>query len=99
MPSAEEKAHRKQIAQQLQLKAAESFLAGLPMQLQLFRELFDYLDEKLSSGCDDTLRLTEQFAREHNIQFQSLEKWLGDKGGYCDCEVLANVEEQFEKLL
>ncbi|WP_374760238.1 DUF2695 domain-containing protein [Dyadobacter pollutisoli] len=23
-------------------------------------------------------------------------QWLSDKGGYCDCEILANVEEQFE---
>ncbi len=25
--------------------------------------------------------------------------WLQELGGYCDCEVLANVEQQFEKIL
>ncbi len=99
MPSAEEKARRKQLAQQVKSKATESFLVGLPMQLTLFQELFDYLDKELATNCDDTLRLTEQFAKENNVQFELLKTWLGEQGGYCDCEVLANVEEQFEGLL
>jgi hypothetical protein len=58
------------------------------------------LDEKLATvGCDDKLRLTKQFANEQQISFEILEEWLGEHGGYCDCEVLANVEEQFEGLL
>ncbi|GAB3637138.1 DUF2695 domain-containing protein [Hymenobacter arcticus] len=99
MPSAEEKARRKQLAQQLQSKNAESFLAGLPIQLSLFQGLFNYLDKTLINNCDDTLRSTEQFSKENNIQFELLKTWLGKQGGYCDCEVLANVEEKFEGFL
>ncbi|MGI4738721.1 MAG: DUF2695 domain-containing protein [Janthinobacterium lividum] len=68
------------------------------MQLILFKKLFDYLDEELANNCANTLRLTKQFAKENDVQFQLLQKWLGEHGGYCDCEVLANVEEQFEGL-
>jgi hypothetical protein len=99
MLSAEEKARRKQIAQQLKSKAEEDFLVDLPTQLPFFQALFDYLDENLANGCDDTLRLTERFAKENNLQVEQLKTWLGEQGGYCDCEVLANVEEQFEGLL
>ncbi|MGI4821596.1 MAG: DUF2695 domain-containing protein [Janthinobacterium lividum] len=99
MPSNEEKQRRNQLKQQLRATAKESFLTGLPMQLLLFQELFDFLDEKLACGCDDTLRLTEQFAKENDVQVERLKTWLGEHGGYCDCEVLANVEEEFEGLL
>ncbi|MVN78200.1 DUF2695 domain-containing protein [Hymenobacter sp. HMF4947] len=100
MPSAEEKKRRKQAMQQLQVAATNSLLAGLPMDLGQLKGLFDYLDAALSkTECDDTLRLTKQFAAEVDLPFEPLQKWLSDQGGYCDCEVLANVEEKVEDLL
>ena len=60
---------------------------------------FDYLDQELMEhGCDDTLRLTQQFTLAHNISFEATKKWLSDYGGYCDCEALANVEDHFENI-
>ncbi len=100
MPSAEEKQRRKQMVQQLQANATEQLLASLPLSLMQLKGLFNFLDSELSeTACDDTLQLTEQFATESQVNFESLKKWLGEHGGYCDCEVLANVEERFEGLL
>ncbi len=28
--------------------------------------------------------------------FEEKAEWLNENGGYCDCEVLANVEEKFD---
>ena len=45
---------------------------------------------------------TEIFWRKHFLEQLDIEnvndvlEWLANKGGYCDCEILANVEEQFE---
>jgi hypothetical protein len=48
-------------------------------------------------ACDDTNRLTKLFLNQIGAtNSQEVLDWLADKGGYCDCEILANVEEQFE---
>jgi len=35
-----------------------------------------------------------QFLKLDNVE--EITKWLGENGGYCDCEVLANLEEKFD---
>jgi hypothetical protein len=43
------------------------------------------------------MRLTLEFLNVKKIdEVDKVIKWLDDKGGYCDYEVLYNVEEQFE---
>lgn len=100
MPSAEEKQRRKEIAKQLKATQAAFLLASMPLRSSQLKELFSYLESKLTAeGCHDTLYYTEQFALEANIPFEGMKAWLGTQGGYCDCEVLANVEEKFEGLI
>jgi hypothetical protein len=75
----------------------QAFDDELPMSRELFEQLFDYLDEELENGCDNTLYLTESFLKSNNLKnIDDIKNWLGNNGGYCDCEVLANVEELFE---
>ena len=75
----------------------EAFLSSLPMSADLFRELFDHLDEALSEqDCDHDLHLTESFLESHGCDTEAVLEWLAENGGGCDCEVLANVEEKFE---
>ena len=60
---------------------------------------FDYLDKELTEhGCHDTLRFTQEFAVSQDLAFGPIKEWLGNHGGYCDCEALANVEGQYENL-
>ena len=57
--------------------------------------LLDYLDEQLSAaGCDHTLGLTYAWAAEHSVDASALAVSVEKFGGYCDCEVLANVEPE-----
>lgn len=83
---------------ELQQKAALEFENSLPMSRDKFKLLFDYLDEKLNEqGCDDTNALTMSFLLQFsNETAEKVLAWLADHGGKCDCEILANVEEQFE---
>jgi len=95
MPSHEEKLKRKQILDDLSRTQKETFEKSLPMSRENFQLLFDFLDNELTD-CDDTLKLTQEFLQESKIANVDLViQWLEEHGGYCDCEVLANIEEEF----
>lgn len=58
--------------------------------------MFDMLAQELSTkGCDHTRRLTQQFLEQRGQAAEAVLAWLDDNGGFCDCEVLANVEERW----
>jgi len=41
--------------------------------------------------------MTTEFLKEKGIEnIDKVGVWLNNNGGYCDCEVLMNVEEKFE---
>jgi hypothetical protein len=66
----------------------------LPAPKPILDSLFDWLDEKLGeTSCDHTLRLTLEFARLKGLDEERLCDWTEKYGGYCDCEVLANVPD------
>ena len=55
--------------------------------------LLEHLDQQLACGsCDHTRRLTLAWARKMSIDAADLVDALDDSGGFCDCEVLMNVE-------
>ena len=82
----------------LKKKADQEFESSLPTDRESFQKLFDYLDAELTDkNCDDTNSLTKTFLLQSNIQnVDEVLEWLAEHGGYCDCEILANVEQQFE---
>ncbi|QDO86729.1 DUF2695 domain-containing protein [Shewanella psychropiezotolerans] len=68
----------------------------MPISLSNLGKLFDYLDVKLEEGCDHTPKITTDFLASINLSSEKILPWLQDQGGYCDCEILANVEEGWE---
>ena len=65
-----------------------------------FIRLFELLDAELNAcGCDHDLKLTKQILSNLDIKdVLSVLAWLEEQGGYCDCEVMMNVEQKFEYL-
>lgn len=98
MPDKNEKERRKQIMDDLKKKAAQEFETSLPMSRDNFKNLFDYLDIHLTDkNCDETNSLTKTFLLQSGTEnADEVLEWLAEHGGYCDCEILANVEEQFD---
>jgi len=47
-------------------------------------------------GCDHTLRATLAWLAQRP-EAAAVIAWLADNGGYCDCEVVANAEDEFEQ--
>lgn len=72
------------------------FEKSLPMNREIFEQLFEYLDKKLNNEkCLHNLSLTKEFLIQNNILQDNVINWLKENGGYCDCEVLYNIEEKF----
>ncbi|MFN8358180.1 MAG: DUF2695 domain-containing protein [Spirosomataceae bacterium] len=94
-----EKKRRKLILNELREKQQHEFEQGLPISKDVFDNLFDVLDIHLEEhGCDHTSKLTLQFLRDNEIEdIEKVLDWLEENGGFCDCEILANVEELFRK--
>jgi hypothetical protein len=70
--------------------------ARLPLSKASLAALFDHLDEQVGEhGCDHTLRHTLAFLAEQSLDDAVVVPWLRESGGSCDCEVLANVEDEW----
>jgi len=94
MPGKEEKARRREIAHAMREQKRGKVRASLPPPVSELKKLFDFLDERISNAeCDETLRLTREFIRQNAMDETRIVSWLEESGGYCDCEVLANVED------
>ncbi len=96
MPSRSEQARRKALLQGIAAQRQAQAVAALPLPLEALRALFDHLDDALGAGCDHSLRFTTQFLQQQVLDEQAVIPWLRDHGGYCDCEVLANVEDAWQ---
>jgi hypothetical protein len=65
----------------------------LPVAVETLISLFDALSAELEQrACDNTLKKTMMWLVVHGYDVSSVTKWLKGHGGYCDCEVLLNVE-------
>ena len=97
MKTPEEKNNQNRLLKEAKQRQREEFLSSLPMAKEKFHGLFNYLDEELQKhGCDHTSVLTQKYLELSNAYNPSVINWLNDHGGFCDCEVLNNVEEYFE---
>ncbi len=74
--------------------------ARLPLSKADIKALFDAVDVGLQQAdCDRTLRHTLVFLRKHDLPQERVVTWLAEYGGYCDCEVIGNVEVAGARLL
>jgi hypothetical protein len=70
--------------------------AALPLPDEQLQALFATLDRELSArGCDHSRRLTRGFLEGRGLPIVEAFAWLDRHGGFCDCEVLVNLEEHW----
>ena len=98
MPDKKEVERRKQIAREKKFESRQEFEKSLPMSSENFKSLFDYLDKQLTkNGCDHNFKFSLNYLQSLELNnIDNIIKWLGENGGYCDCEILANVEDKFD---
>jgi hypothetical protein len=80
-------------------KQRERLEASIPMSRSDLKDLFDWLDRDGAPPCDHTLRETTEFLKGRNLDPARIIPWLNEYGGYCDCEVIYNVEQEFGPLV
>jgi hypothetical protein len=74
--------------------------AAFPIAPDALGALFDALDEALSDqSCDHTRRFTKAWLESRGHPIELTFAWLDEHGGFCDCEVLANVEQHVSDAL
>jgi Protein of unknown function (DUF2695) len=79
----------------------------MPISKTDLRSLFELLDSTLFERrgdqtwcyCDHTLRRTREFLQSRSLPEDAIAAWLGEYGGYCDCEVAANVTDYWAGLV
>jgi hypothetical protein len=96
MPERPDKRRRKEMLRGVREQQRAEARAALPLPDDQLRAMFDTLDRELPiRGCDHTRRLTQEFLERSGHPIEAVLAWLDENGGYCDCEVLANVEERW----
>ncbi len=97
MASKEEKQRRASLLEAIDEIERANTIKQMPLSFQDLAALFDYLDEKLDiEGCDHTPKMTRVFLENRKLDAGKILPWLEAYGGYCDCEVLANVEDSWD---
>jgi hypothetical protein len=77
----------------------QKLINSIPIPHEDLRALFDYRDRSNPPPCDHTLKETIQFLEKKKLDVPRAVAWLREHGGYCDCEVIFNVEEKFGEII
>lgn len=93
-----DKDQKKRLQRELRSQQRASLRDSLPMPLTDFHEMLDMLDVELQSQhCDHTRRLATTWLEQKGHDIPAIVAWLEQHGGYCDCEILANIEDIIEE--
>jgi len=58
-------------------------------------EFFQKIKEgESANGCDCTLKIVEQIVAENQLPLEKVVEFCKRHGGYCDCEVLYNMDPE-----
>ncbi len=85
------KEERRAHIQQWQAAERNKIVTSMPLSPRQLDLLINFLAANLKS-CDRTTKLTDIFLHVEKLDKDCVLPWLADHGGYCDCEVLYNLE-------
>jgi hypothetical protein len=89
-----DKQRKKELARQYkeqQLAEARRKMCLWPDQLHSLRAFLNEQLNGLGIACDKTLGRTETWAKREGLDPEKVLESVREFGGYCDCDVLANV--------
>lgn len=68
-----------------------------PISYRDLKALFEYLGRPNPPSCDHTHKESEEFLRRRTLSVEKTLAWLKSHGGYCDCEVIFNVTDEWAR--
>ena len=92
MASKDRKAERKRLKDEY-LRAQQAASAErMPLDRAQLAALLNHVDAAVvANGCDHTRAATDDWAAREGTDLQRLREGLEEYGGFCDCEVVMNV--------
>ena len=91
-------ATKKRLKAHMRDQERKAALAALPLPIPELEAMFDMLNVELGANeCDHTRRLTQAWLKSRGHDVEMVFAWLDTQGGHCDCEVLANVEQNVDE--
>jgi hypothetical protein len=66
-----------------------------PLSYADLKALFEYLGRPKPPPCDHTHRECIEFLRARKLPVEATLAWLRTNGGFCDCEVIINVTDEW----
>jgi hypothetical protein len=93
MTTKDEKAERKRLKDEYLRAQQEASAARMPLDRAQLEALLEHVEAAVeANGCDHTLAATEAWAAREGIDLDGLHDGLEEYGGFCDCEVVMNVD-------
>ena len=108
MTSIEERQRRRALVRAVRDTERADAIARMPLAREHLAGLLRHLDQNLFETrpdggvwayCDHSYRLTEAFLTGLSSWSPAVQEWLASYGGYCDCEVAANVGSEWHQHL
>jgi hypothetical protein len=91
--SKDQKAERKRLKDQYLRAQQAASAARMPLDRAQLEALLDHVDAAVAdNGCDHTRAATDDWAAREGIDLERLHEGLEEYGGFCDCEVVMNVD-------
>lgn len=66
-----------------------------PISYENVKALFEYLNRPNPPACDHTHKECVEYLRHRQLPIESTLAWLRENGGFCDCEVIFNVTDEW----
>jgi hypothetical protein len=91
--SKEEKAGRKRLKDEYLRAQQVASAAWMPLDRGQLERLVAHVEAAVETdGCEHTLAATEAWATREDVDMERLRRGLEEYGGFCDCEVVMNVD-------
>ena len=93
MASKDEKARRKQLKDAYLRTEQVASAALMPLDRAQLESLLEHVEAAVASeDCDHSRKVTDAWGAQHGVDLDRLHEGLEEYGGFCDCEVVMNVD-------
>lgn len=94
-----DKEEKKKLKAQFMQREQDKLRTSIPIGIDELKALFIYLSRDSAPACDHTLKDTNKFLASENLDSSVVVPWLNEHGGFCDCEVIANVYDEVGEIV
>jgi hypothetical protein len=94
-----DKDQKKKLKAQYKNNEQDEIRASIPMSIDNLKDLLSFLNRESASECDHTLKESIEFIESRKLNPEVIISWLGEHGGFCDCEVIYNVYDDVGEIV